>query len=306
MKAISNNKKNKKLFSANVKENIAGYLFILPLFIGASLITFVPLVSSFILSFTDWSLIRGIGDASFIGLDNFKELFTDTIFRRSLLHNIILLLVVPIGLLFSLVLAVIINKYIYLKETFKIIFFLPFISSMVAVAIVYQVLFHPTSGPVNNFLMAIGFENPPMWLADPDVALISVMIIIIWTQVGLQLILYLAALQNIPEDLYQAADLDGATAFTKFKNITVPLVTPTTFLLFVTGLIHTFKVFDLIYVLTEGGPSNSTNVPVVYLYEEAFEELHSGYASAVGVIILLAVLLITVIQWIGQRKWVNY
>lgn len=308
---MKNNPESKKThkrrgLTSSKSENIAGYLFIAPLFIGLIFTVIIPIISSFYFSFTDWNFIKGMKNINFIGLDNFKELFSDPVFLKSLLNNVILLLVVPIGLFISLVFAVIINKYVYFKDFFKIIYFMPFISSIVAIAIVYQVLFHPTDGPVNKFLMSMGIENPPMWLADPSFALISVMIIIIWTQFGLQLILYLAALQNIPRDLYEAAEIDGASQWQQFRKITMPLVTPTTFLLMISGIIHTFKVFDLIYVLTEGGPANSTTIPVFYLYEQAFVHLESGYASAVAIVILAIVLLITVIQWIGQKKWVNY
>lgn len=292
--------------SSTTKETIAGYLFIGPMLIGVSILVLFPIIASIFLSFTDWNFITGMKDVNFIGLDNFKNLLSNSVFIKSLTNNMILLLVVPIGLLISLVLAVLINKHVYFKDIFKVIYFMPFISSVVAIAIVYQVLFHPTSGPVNQFLMSIGLENPPLWLADPKFALISVMIIMIWTSIGLQLILYLAALQNISQELYEAAEMDGASQYYQFRKITMPLVTPTTFLLLITGIIGTFKVFDLIVVLTNGGPANSTSVPVFYLYEQAFLELRTGYASAVALIIFGLVLLITLIQWLGQKKWVNY
>ena len=300
------NTPKKKLSSAARSETIAGYLFVAPLLIGLTLIVIIPIISSIVLSFTDWNFIKGLDNLNFIGLDNFKELFNDPIFVKALINNFLILLVVPVGLFLSLVLAVIINKHVYFKSFFKVIYFMPFISSIVAIAIVFQVLFHPTAGPVNQFLVSIGIKNPPLWLADPSFALISVMIIIIWTQLGLQLILYLAALQNIPRDLYEAAEIDGASQWHQFRKITMPLVTPTTFLLLISGIIHTFKVFDLIYVLTNGGPANATTIPVFYLYEQAFVELRSGYASAVSIVILGIVLIITVFQWIGQKKWVNY
>jgi multiple sugar transport system permease protein len=205
-----------------------------------------------------------------------------------------------------LLLAVIINKHVYLKGFFKVLYFMPFISSVVAVAIVFQVLFHPTMGPINQFLMTLGIDNPPGWIADVNFALPSVMIILIWTGIGFNLIIYLAGLQNIPKELYEAAQMDGASVWYQFRKITVPLVSPTTFLLLVTGLISSFKVFDLIIVLTEGGPAHSTNTPVVYLYQQAFMELKTGYASSIALVLFIIILLITWIQFIGQKKWVNY
>jgi multiple sugar transport system permease protein len=193
-----------------------------------------------------------------------------------------------------------------LKDLFKVIYFMPFISSIVAVAVVFQVLFHPTKGPINQLLLKLGVENPPGWIADVTFALPSVMLIMIWTGIGFNLIIYLAGLQNIPKELYEAAEIDGATAWSQFTKITIPLVSPTTFLLFVTGVISSFKVFDLIIVLTNGGPANSTITPVVYLYQQAFVELKTGYASAISLVMFVIILIITYIQFIGQKKWVNY
>lgn len=297
---------HKKRSKTNWRDHVAGYLFIAPMLIGSIVLILFPIIASFFLSLTDWNFVTGFGGASFIGLDNFAMLFNDPVFLKGLTNNFILLLVVPIGLAISLVIAVIINKGVYFKDTFKVVYFLPYISSTVAIALVFQVLFHPTSGPINQILMALGVENVPGWIASSDWSLISVMIIIIWTQLGFQTILYLAALQNIPASLYEAADVDGASKLYQFFKITVPLVTPTTFLLLIQGFVHSFKVFDLIMVLTEGGPANSSTIPVLYLYQQAFEELKTGYASAVAVILFLILITITFLQWIGQKKWVNY
>lgn len=183
---------------------------------------------------------------------------------------------------------------------------MPFISSFVAVAVLWRVLYHPSSGPINGFLKSIGIEQPPLWLADPSYALVSVMIIQIWASLGFGMIIYLAGLQSIPSDLYEAADIDGASSIQKFFKITLPLLSPTTFFLLITGIIGSFKVFDLIVVLTNGGPAGSTSVIVHYLYEVAFINLESGYASTLGIALLVFILIITVIQFAVQKKWVNY
>ncbi|MFP7299375.1 carbohydrate ABC transporter permease [Neobacillus niacini] len=288
------------------RENLAGYAFIGPMFIGTSILVLFPILSSFILSFTDWNFVAGYENAKFVGFENFSKLLTNALFLKGLLNNIILILAIPITLIFSLGLAVIINKYVYLKDLFKVIYFMPFISSVVAVAVVFQVLFHPTKGPINQLLLRLGVENPPGWIADVTYALPSVMLIMVWTGIGFNLIIYLAGLQNIPKELYEAAQIDGASAWSQFTKITIPLVSPTTFLLFVTGVISSFKVFDLIIVLTNGGPANSTITPVVYLYQQAFIELKTGYASAISLVMFVIILFITYIQFIGQKKWVNY
>src|SRR5690625_5262873 len=165
-------------------------------------------------------------------------------------------------MIFSLFLAVIIDQHVYLKSFFKVAFFMPYISCVVAVAVVWQVLFHPSAGPINQVLMSVGIENPPLWIADPNFALISVMLIHIWISIGCNLIVYIATLQSIPRALYEAADIDGANLWYKFKSITLPLISPTSFFLLITGIIATFKVFDLIAVLTKGGPLHSTSVLV--------------------------------------------
>ncbi|MEH7177800.1 carbohydrate ABC transporter permease [Neobacillus vireti] len=302
---VSKKTKNRTPFSG-WKENLAGYAFIAPMFIGTSILVLFPILASFVLSFTDWNFVAGYENAKFVGFANFSKLLTNALFLKGLVNNILLILAIPITLILSLGLAVIINKYVYLKDLFKVIYFMPFISSIVAVAVVFQVLFHPTKGPINQLLLSIGVDNPPGWIADVNFALPSVMLIMIWTGIGFNLIIYLAGLQNIPKELYEAAQMDGATAWSQFRKITIPLVSPTTFLLFVTGVISSFKVFDLIIVLTNGGPANSTITPVVYLYQQAFIELRTGYASAISLVMFVIILIITYIQFIGQKKWVNY
>jgi len=288
------------------RENLAGYAFIAPMFIGLAVLTIFPTLFTLLLSFTDWSFTAGLDKIRFTGFHNFSLLLQDRVFLISLKNNLVLLLVVPIQMLLSLIIAVVIDKLVYFKSLFKVVFFMPYISSIVAVAIVFQLLFHPSYGPINQFLMAMGVKNPPAWLGDIHYALPSVMIILVWVGIGFCMIVYLAALQSIPKDLYESADIDGAGALTRFLRITVPLVSPTTFFLLVTGLISTFKAFDIIKVLTEGRPSYSTSVVTYYLYTTAFENLKTGYASSIALFLFGCVLLITLFQLYGQKKWVNY
>lgn len=288
------------------RNTISGYLFISPMLLGMIVFTLFPIVASFVLSFTDWRFVTGFDKIKFIGIDNFKNLMTDTGFRESLVNNLILLLVVPITMALALLIAVIINKHVYFKNAFKVIYFMPGISSVVAIAVVFQIIFHPSHGPANSLLKALGVENPPLWLADPTYALPSVMLITIWIELGYNMLIYIAGLQDIPKDLYEAADIDGATGWDKFRNITLPMLSRTTFFLLITGVIGTFKVFSLIKVLTDGGPAHATSTIVYDLYTTAFINLKTGYASAMAIVLFACVLLITAIQWYGQRKWVNY
>ncbi len=287
-------------------ENLAGALFVSPMLLGVSLIVLLPMLATFVLAFVDWKFISGWENLKWVGFQNFKELLGDEVFIKSLINNAIFILTVPLTMAFSIFLAIVIDKHVYLKDYFKVAFFMPYISSVVAIATVWQVLFHPSSGPINQVLMSLGIENPPAWIADPNFALISVMIIHIWISVGFNLIVYIAGLQSIPKELYEAAEMDGANSWYMFRNITLPLVSPTTFFLLITGIIGTFKVFDLIAVLTSGGPLKSTTMLVWHLYETAFIKLEIGYASAIAVVLFLFVFLITILQWFGQKKWVNY
>src|SRR5690625_1799517 len=288
------------------KESLAGFLFVSPMLIGVSILILFPIVATFLLSFVDWKFVVGLEQMTWVGFDNFKLIFSDKVFLKSLINNALFILSVPICMIFRSFLAVIIDQHVYLKSFFKVAFFMPYISSVVAVAVVWQVLFHPSAGPINQVLMSFGIENPPLWIADPNFALVSVMLIHIWISVGFNLIVYIAGLQSIPKELYEAADIDGANLWYKFKSITFPLISPTSFFLLITGIIATFKVFDLIAVLTKGGPLHSTSVLVWHLYETAFINLEIGSASAIAVILFLFVFLITILQWFGQKKWVNY
>jgi multiple sugar transport system permease protein len=209
--------------------------------VGVTVLTLIPIFPIFLLSFSDWIFIQGIDGFKWNGLDNFEYLIDDPVFWKSLINNMIFLLTVPSYMAISMLLAILIDKYVYLKNLFKVIYFMPYISSLVAVAIIWQVLFHPTAGPVNQFLMSIGIENPPKWIADPDFALISIMMISVWISIGFNMIVYIAGLQAIPADLYEAAEIDGAGGWAEFRRITFPMLSPTSFFLLVTGIIYSRK-----------------------------------------------------------------
>ena len=210
---------------------------------------------------------------------------------------------IPVCLALGLIFATIINKYIMGKTVVKIMFFIPYIASVVAVCAVWQVLLQPSYGPVNQFLQAIGIENPPKWLVDFKWALPSVMVIYIWQQLGYYIIVFMAGLNGISKDVYEAAQIDGATGIRQFFSITVPLVAPTTFFLSVMGIIGSFKVFDQISVLTQGGPGNSTSVMAYYIYKTAFEDYKMGYANTLAWALFILIFLVTIVQWKFQDKF---
>jgi multiple sugar transport system permease protein len=295
----------KRLGKQQLKEMKMGYLFIGPMMLGVIVFSLFPILCSFALSFTNWSFVSGYQNIHFIGVRNFINLFNDNVFLQSLKNNLWLLISVPLTLAVSLTLAIVINKYVYWRDLFKVVFFIPQICSIVAVAIVWQVVFHPTFGPVNSMLKTFGMLDPPKWLGDPHYALFSVIFLMVWIGMGVAMVIYIAGLQDIPADLYEAADIDGAGWWAKFKSITFPMLSRTTFFLFVTEVIGTFKSFALIKVLTNGGPANSTSVIAFSMYKSAFEDLKTGYASSMAIVLFICVFAITLFQLFVQRRWLN-
>jgi multiple sugar transport system permease protein len=243
----------------------------------------------------------------FVGLDNFVFMLQDDKFYKALANNLVFSFVsVPIGLAIALVVAVIIHMKVYWKDVFKVTLFIPYISTTVAVATVWSALFHPSKGPINQWLMQLGIGQPPKWLVDPGFALIAIIIISVWASLGYKIIIYLAGLSNIPNDLYEASEIDGASALKQFWYITVPLLSPTIFFLTITTIIASFKVFDLVKFLTNGGPNDATNVLVFYLYEEGFVNFRMGYASALSWALFTIVALITSLTWFVQKQRLHY
>ena len=234
-------------------------------------------------------------------------MFHDEYFTVSLKNNLVYTLVtVPGTIVFALLLAVGVNKGIKGSSLFKTMFFLPNISSMVAVGIVWAMIFNPTQGPLNQVLMALGVANPPQWLSATKTALGSVMVVAIWKQAGYYMIIILAGLQSIPSQLYEAASIDGANSVEKFFKITLPMLSPTMFMVTILSIINSFQVFDLVNIMTQGGPGRSTNVLVYRIYQEGFQKLQFGYASAMAYFLFIIIMVITLIQFRGQKKWVNY
>lgn len=286
------------------RNRMTAYTFLLPNIIGFLLFILVPVIASFFMSFTSWN---GFGNIEFVGLQNYSQLLNDANFKISFLNSILFMVIsVPVTLFLSVLIAVILNQGVRFVKVFRTAVFLPYVTATIAVAAVWQLIFNPTMGPINGMLMNFGIDQPPGWLSSPSWALISVSIVYIWHSVGYYMVLFLAGLQNIPDYLYEAADLDGAGPISKFFRITLPMLSPVLFFTTIIGVINSFKVFDLIYVLTGGGPGRSTHVLVYDIYNTAFKQFEYGYASAMAYVLFLLILLISVIQFMGQKKWVNY
>lgn len=296
----------KKSSKAARKEFLVGIGFILPSLLGFLVFTFIPVVISLFLSFTSWNFMEGWGAIKFTGLTNYIRLFSDEWFINSYRNNIVFTAVtVPVLIALGLVMANIINKYIYGGGAVRTMIFIPYIASVVAVCTVWMVLLQPSYGPVNQILMALGVENPPGWLADFKWSLPSIMIIYIWQQVGYYSIVFLAGLKGLPEDVYEAARVDGASSIRQFFSITIPLISPTTFFLTIMGIIGSFKVFDQVSVLTQGGPGSSSSVMAYYVYRTAFEYFDMGYANTLAWALFVLVFLVTLVQWKMQDKFAN-
>lgn len=285
------------------REEIAGYLFLLPNMVGFLVFTLVPVVWGLLLSLTNYD---GFNKAEFVGLANFKKLFHDGYFYTSLTNNIYYSVVsVTLTLIFGLMLAVLLQQKLKGSEVFKTIFFFPQLTSSVAFGVIFMALFRG-EGPVNGVLSILGMENPPRWLTSTAWSMTTIIIVSIIKNMGYYMVLFLSGLQSISEELYEAASLDGAGSWHRFKSITLPLLTPTTFLCTVMCIINSFKVFDLVNIMTDGGPGRSSNVLVYRIYQEAFQNYKFGYASAYAVILFVLVFIVTMIQFQGQKKWMNY
>ncbi len=275
----------------------------MPNFLGFLVFLLIPVLWSFALSFTSWDLL---GPIEWIGLSNYSELISDQIFRKVLWNTIYYTIgTVPVGIIISLLLAIALNQKIRGIKFFRAVYFLPVVSSMVAVAVVWQWLYNPEFGLLNYVLSLIGIRGPN-WLSSTTWSMPAVIITSIWKGLGFNMLLFLAGLQGIPETYYEAADIDGANWWYKFRNITLPLLSSTMFFVIIMSIINSFQVFDQIFIMTEGGPARSTSVIVHYLYQNAFEYFNMGYASAIGYILFFLVFIITMIQLKRSKTWVVY
>ena len=293
-----------KMSKAAKREAAVGYLYLMPNFIGFLIFTAIPIIAGFIISFTDFNGFNG----TFVGLANYAKLFRDTQFKSAFVNNIVYSAVsVPITILFALLFALALNRKMIGADFFKTIYFFPNLTSMVAVGCVGMLLFMPANGPVNNMLRAFGVaeQNLPQWFFSTKTAMATVIILVVWKQAGYYMIMFMGGLKSIPNHLYEAARLDGADSWHVFWNVTWPMLSPTTFMVTILCFIYSFQVFDIINVTTQGGPGRATSVLVFRIYKEAFKNWKMGYASAIAYVLFIIILIITLIQWRGQKKWVN-
>lgn len=298
----------KKAMSKQARDNLIAYSFIAPNFIGFAIFTLIPLVFGLVLSFMQWD---GAHPPEFVGLDNFIRLFGDRSFRIALMNTFIYTLaVVPITMAFALGLALLLNGKIRGRSFFRTITFFPYVASLVALAAVWNFIFNPAMGPVNmmiNSLTGIPVKDLPRWAAgNRDWAMITVVFFSVWKNMGYYMVIYLAGLQGVNTELYEAAEIDGANGWQRFRNVTIPQLAPTTFFVMMMLVINSFKVYDIFLTLFAGGTSTLTdaNRVIVYeIYNTAFRINNYGYASAMAMVLFVIVLGITLLQFRGEKKY---
>jgi len=296
--------KKKKKSKQKLINQIVGYGFILPSALILLIFVFYPFFQSIYLSFFMTDPLGNI--VEFVGFQNYIDLFTAPQFLNSLKVTILFALyTVPTSIGIALILAVLTNSKLKGMRFFQFVFSLPIAVSVGTASVIWLLLFNPTNGVLNYLLNLLGFESIA-WLSDPDWALISVSIMTIWTSLGLNYIILLAGLQGIPEDIYESAKMDGAGVFTIFTKITIPLLSPVIFFVFVTSVINALMAFGQFNVLTGGGPMNSTNVFIFSLYQEAFVNFQFGLGSARAIILVVIILILTLLQFKFGEKRVHY
>ncbi|MDR0436590.1 MAG: sugar ABC transporter permease [Propionibacteriaceae bacterium] len=285
-----------------LRNTLLGWSFIAPNFIGFALLTLLPILALFYVSFTDWN---AFGQANWIGLDNFRRLFTkepnfEIALKNTLYYTV---LHVPLTMAASLGLAILLNRKLKGVTFFRTAAFFPYICSIVAVAVVWNALFHPEYGPINEVLRFIGIDDPPRWTVSKEWAMPAVVIVGTWREMGYYMLLYLAGLQTIPREQYEAASLDGASSWQQFLYVTWPGLRPQTFFIAVMLTIGSMKVFDLVLVMTDGGPGTATLVLSQLIWNKSFKETGQfGYASSIAVVLFVICLVFTLVQFFVNKR----
>lgn len=289
--------KRQSPFWNNVR--VVPYLYILPNMLLFLVFMIIPLFMSFYYSLMKWG---GLGVPKFIGLDNYVTIFGDRVFRLSMWNTVkFTVFTVPILMILALSLAIFLNKKMPLRGVFRSILYMPAVVSMVAAGMVFIWMFNSQMGLINYCLESLGLARID-WINDPAYAMIMVIITTIWTRTGYNMVIYLAGLQGISPEYYEAAQIDGASRWQQFRFITMPLLRFTHVFIMITCVIHSFRSFDLIYTMTKGGPLNSTKTLVVYIYDMAFQKNKFGVASAAGVVLFLILLVFTIIRLRNDRR----
>lgn len=278
-------------------ENTSGLIFILPAFIGIVVFIIIPVMCSFGLSFTEWDLLNNI---KFAGLENYKSIFTDDVFLKILLNTFVFAVSTSVfGVIIPLILAYILQKKVKGGEFFKVSYFLPFVTPMIVIGVVWQWIFDPNIGFLNAVL-----NTHLKWLYDSSLALPALIMVSVWKLIGYNMVIFLSGFSSIPTSVVEAAKIDGANSVKLFSKVIVPMLSPTIFFVTVITVISSMQVFDLIYLMTQGGPDNSTNVIVYAIYKNAFEFFDVGKSCAMAYVLFVIILALTLLQWHFRKKLV--
>lgn len=288
------------------REKGAALIFVLPFIIGFIVFNVIPMLYSIVISLMDYNSFKPLSKIGFTGVDNYTRVFNDPIalgaFVKSFIYT---LFYVPGLIILSFIMAMLLNKTFALRGLTRTLILMPYVANVVAVSIVWSILLDPFGGPINQLIEMFGV-TPPMWLSGVKTALPTIAGINVWQSLAFQTIVFLAALQGVNRELYEAADMDGASRLRRLWSITLPAISPTTFFLVITSIIGSFQNYASVRMLTNGGPGTSSRVISLNIYEEAFTLNHYSYASAQAMILFAIVLVITIIQWKGQKRWVHY
>lgn len=286
-----------------VSEALLAYLFLLPTLFGLLFFSLGPVIAGFLISFTNWNIFL---PPQWVGLDNYQTLLTQDLPRKVFSNTLYYTLVnVPLNMTVALGMALLLNLRLRGVSFYRAVYFLPVVSSTVAASLIWTWLYSPNFGPINYFLGEIGIKGPP-WLASTTWAMPAVIIMSVWKGFGTNMLIFLAGLQGIPQELIEASMIDGANRWQRFWRITWPLLTPTTFFVLVISCIASFQVFEQVFVMTEGGPAYATTVMGLFIYLNAFRYNNMGYAASAAYILFALILAITLAQLKLQRRWTHY
>ncbi len=283
-----------------IREGVTGYLFVWPNLVLLTLFLFVPLGWALLLSLQD---AKSFGPATWVGLDNYRTLFTDSVFWRVLLNSLVFTAAtVPTSVAIGLVLANLLNRALPARNSLRTIIYLPIVISGLVTSLIGLLLFDEGVGILNGVTRSLGLGNVD-WQTNGGLAMLSVVLMTLWTRIGFAMVIYLAGLQDIPEDLYESAQLDGASELQQFRFITVPMLRASTLFLVVMNVIWSFQVFDVVYVMTNGGPGFSTSMLVTYAYDRGFGPSRDfGYGATIGVVLFVITLVFSLIQLRSSRQ----
>ena len=300
------------------KKELVAYSFIAPNFIGFAVFTLLPVLFSIFLSFVKWKG-GAFSTMEWVGLGNYAEIFkTAKVAEKGLgylftkvdlgiaLKNTLFytLITVPLTLICAVALALALNRAVKGAVGFRTVFFFPYVASMVAICVCWRFMMMK-DGPINQLIMAVGINYNKSWTADSAMAIWSIILVSVWRNMGYYMVIYLAALQGVPQDLYEAATMDGANKWQQFCHVTLPQLSPTTFFASTMLIISCFKIYDVVKIMTEGGPGRATKMLVTYIYDEEFSNFNYGIASAIAMVLLVIVLIFTLIQFSMEDKYAN-